>query len=145
MKNAARFSKLLKELSRDSRLKRAVAKGRRRSHAKRRSQIENLLDMCLLFSAVASRFLKKKKARALDKQMDIVYFLVQVSLLLKENIFDRPEVQEFFGRNARQIRLMVGESLGRMPQPKRLRSRPDPRESLGRMPQRKRPRSRPAR
>jgi hypothetical protein len=53
--------------------------------------------------AIASRFATKKKARALDELMDIIFLLVQVSLLLKENIFDRPEVKKFFSQSSKEI------------------------------------------
>jgi len=85
MKNATKFRKLLKELSRDPRLKRVIAKARRRS--KGGTRVENLADMSLLLLAIASPFSRKKKDRALHEQMDVVYILLQVSLLLKENIF----------------------------------------------------------
>ena len=111
MKSAARARKLLKELSRDPHLKRVIAKARRRSHGKRASPLEDLANMYFLLSSVASGFSKKKKARALDEQRDIVQFLVQVGLLLKESILDRPEVQEFFSRSAKQIRVMMRERL----------------------------------
>jgi len=124
MKNVTRFKKLLKELSRDPRLKRVLAKSTRRSRQKRLNQIEALADMFLILSTIASGFLKKKKARVLDEQADMVYFLVQLSLLLKENVFDRPEVQEFFSRSGRQIQLMTRESLSAIkPKNKRPRSR----------------------
>lgn len=112
MKNATKLRKLLTELSRDPRLKRAIAKGRRRSRHEPASQIETLAEMSLLLPRIASLFLKRKKARELDKQMDVVHFLVQLSLLLKENILDRPEVRDFFNRSAKQIHMMSRESLG---------------------------------
>ena len=112
MKSAAKARKLLKELSRDPHLKRVMAKARRRPDDKRASPLEDLANMYFLLSSVASGYSKKKKARALDEQRDIVQFLVQVGLLLKENILDRPEVQEFVSRSAEQIRVMTRERLG---------------------------------
>ncbi len=112
MKNVNRLNSLLKELSRDPQLKQAIATARRRLARRHRSQLEKWVDMPLLLSAIASPFLKKKKARAFDERMEIVRFLAQVSLLVKENVFDRPEVREFIGRGARQIQLMTREGLG---------------------------------
>jgi hypothetical protein len=119
MKSAAKARKLLKELSRDPHLKRVIAKARRHSTEKRASPLEQLADMYVLLSSIASSF-SKKKARALDEQRDIVQFLVQVGLLLKENILDRPEVQEFLSRSAKRIRDVTRERLGvSTPQAKR--------------------------
>lgn len=112
MKSAARARKLLQELSRNPDLKRVIAKARRHSHDKRASPLEDLANTYFLLSSVASGFSKKKKARALDEQRDIVQFLVQVGLLLKENILDRPEVQEFFSRRGKQTRVRTPEGLG---------------------------------
>ena len=104
MKNGSHFKNLLKELARDPRLKRVIAK--RQPRGKGGAKVENMSGILLLILAIASRFAAKKKARALDELMDIIYLLVQVSLLLKENIFDRPEVQEFFSQSTKEIYLL---------------------------------------
>jgi len=59
--------------------------------------------LLLLILSIASRFSKKKQAKALDELIDTIYLLVQVSLLLKENVFDRPEVKKFFRRRSKEI------------------------------------------
>ena len=56
--------------------------------------------------------MKKKKARALKEQTEIMHFLVQISLLLKENVLARPEVKEFFSRSARQIHQATRATFG---------------------------------
>ena len=109
MKKDNQLSSLLKELRRDPRLKRIVNKARRQSLKKDAARLENTTDLFLLSLAIASRFVSKKTARALDEFMDIVYFLVQVSLLLKENVFDRPEVKEFFGHGSAKILFLARE------------------------------------
>ena len=103
MKNSSPFKKLVKELGRDPRLKRVIVKVRRRSHEKEEGKVESLADFFLLSLAIVSKFASKKTARALDELMDNVYLLVRVSLLLKENIFDRPEVKDFLGQRSRRI------------------------------------------
>lgn len=123
MRNATRLRKLLRELSRDPRLKHVVAKARRGSHDKRRSQIETLANVYLALSTIAAGLSKKKKARAIERHMDIVNFLVQVGLLLKENIFDRPEVKDFFTRSGKRIYPTTHASLG-VAAAKRKRPRP---------------------
>jgi len=125
MKNATRLRKALKELSADPQLRQVIATARRQSREKRPSQIESLAGLYLLLAAIAARFSKKKRARALDEHIAIVRSLVQLSLLLKENVLDRPEVRTFFSRSAKQISLITRESLGlSIPKRKRPRSRP---------------------
>jgi len=112
MQNAAKLRKLLRHLSREPRVKQAIAKAKRQSRGKVRTPIENLADMYLLGLAIAARFSRKKKARALNEQMDIAHFLLQVSLVLKENIFERPEVKEFFSRTGESAYLTAQKWLG---------------------------------
>ena len=122
MKNGTQVGKLLKELSRDPRVKRVIAKAKRRTRGKGRAKVETVTDTFLLLMAIASRFAKKKKARALDELMEIIYLLVQVSLLLKENIFDRPEVKEFFRHSSKQTYALAQECVAMvLPKTKALR------------------------
>ena len=122
MKNGSQFKNLLKRLARDPRLKQVIAKAKRRTRGKGGAKVETVTDMFLLLMAIASRFAKKKKARALDELMEIIYLLVQVSLLLKENIFDRPEVREFFRHSSKQIYVLAQECVAMvLPKTKGLR------------------------
>jgi hypothetical protein len=122
------LSSLVRQLSRDRRLKQAIVKVRRRSRGKRRTQLESVADLYLLILAIVAQFSRKKRARALEQQMDVVSFLVQLSLSVKENIFDRPEVQQLFARGSqhlyraarRCIALAVPEK-GRVHAPRRAR------------------------
>ncbi|MGO9266149.1 MAG: hypothetical protein ACLQBA_14935 [Candidatus Binataceae bacterium] len=105
MKNDSQFKDLLRILGRDPRLKRVMA--RRQIRGKGGANVEHATDIVLLLLAIASRFATKKKARALDELMDIIFLLVQVSLLLKENILDRPEVKKFFSQSSKEIYLLA--------------------------------------
>jgi hypothetical protein len=105
LKNGNQFKNLIKELGRDPRVKRVIAK--RQSRGKRGRKIEGVTDIVLVLLAIASRFVTKKRARAIDELMDIIFLLVQVSLLLKENIFDRPEVKEVFSQSYKEIYLLA--------------------------------------
>ena len=105
LKNDRQFKDVLKELRRDPRVKRVMAK--RQSRGKGGRKIEGVTDIVLVLLAIASRFVTKKKARAIDELMDIIYLLLQVSLLLKENIFDRPEVKEFLSQSSKEIYLLA--------------------------------------
>ena len=109
MKTGSQFKTLLKELSRDPRLKRVIAKARRQTRGKGAARVESVTGIVLFILAVVSRFTSKKRARILDEMMDTIYLLVQVSLLLKENVFDRREVKEFFSRSSRQVYALAQE------------------------------------
>jgi len=123
MKKARGIASLVRELSRDPLLKRAVAGARRKTRGKGVARVENATGIVLLLLGVASRFAKKKKARALDEAMDLIYLLVQVSVVLKENVFDRPEVKRFFNQGFRQIYNMAHELVA-MVVPKKKGTRP---------------------
>lgn len=130
MKNGGAFRILLKELSRDPQLKQIMAKARRQTRGKGGAKVENVTGMFLLMLAIASRFTKRKKARALDELIDVISLLVQVSLLLKENIFDRPEVREFFSQSYKQIYSLAQEFVAMvLPQTKPVRGMRTPRRA----------------
>ena len=103
MKTDRQFKHLVKDLSRDPRLKRVIVKVKRQSHKKDGTKVESVADFFLLSLAIVSRFTSRKTARALDELMDNVYLLVRVSMLLKENVFDRPEVRDFLSQRSKRI------------------------------------------
>jgi hypothetical protein len=107
LKNGGQFKDLLKELNRDPRLKRVI--GKRRSRGKRGGKIQPAAGIVLGLLGIASRFMTKKRARAFDELVDAIYLLVQVSLLLKENVFDRSEVKRFFRQRSKQIYSLAQE------------------------------------
>lgn len=107
MKKDSQFKDLLKELARDPRVKRVI--GKRRSRGKRGGKIQPEAGIVLSLLGIASRFMTKKRARAFDELVDAIYLLVQVSLLLKENVFDRPEVKRFLKQRSKQIYSLAQE------------------------------------
>ena len=107
MKKDSQFKDLLKELARDPRVKRVI--GKRRSRGKRGSKNQPAAGIVRALLGIASRFMTKKRARAFDELVDAIYLLVQVSLLLKENVFDRPEVKRFFRQRSKQIYSLAQE------------------------------------
>ena len=120
MKKGSQFKGLLKELGRDPRLKRVIAE--RRTRGKGEAKVENVTGIVLLILAIAGRFATKKKARALDELMDIIYLLVQVSLVLKENVFDRPEVKAFLSHRSKEVYSLAQECIAMvLPKTKGLR------------------------
>jgi len=103
-------TKLLEELSRDPRVEKAIA---RSTHHPRKSATVpagSLVAIFVAMLAIAARFSSKKMARAVDELMDTLYFLLQVSIVLKENVFDRPEVKNFFNRRSKQLYSIAQES-----------------------------------
>ncbi|HYA16622.1 MAG TPA: hypothetical protein VEF06_04105 [Bryobacteraceae bacterium] len=109
MKRRENFADLVADLSRDPEVRRAVARARRRKPGKEVARVENVAGIVMLLMGIASRFAKKKRARALEEAMDVIYLLIQVSIVLKENIFDRPEVKKFFSRSFRQVYALAEE------------------------------------
>jgi len=123
MKSADKYGKLLKELGRDKRLKQVIARTRRPQN-KPASQVEGATGLFLLLSALVSRFSKKKRARKIDELADFVQLLVQISLALKDNVFDRPEVKKFFRSRYRKIYRFTQQLVsGLLPQSRATRPR----------------------
>jgi len=114
MNTSTMFAGIAKELSRDPRLRQAIAKARSKKRGKDVRRVDDATGIALLLLAIASRFSKKKRARALDEAMDVIYLLVQVSIVLKENVFDRPEVKNFFSHSFRQIYSLAQQFVARM-------------------------------
>jgi hypothetical protein len=101
MSKRTSFANVAKGLSRDPRLKQAIAKARSKKRGKDVRRVDNATGVALLLLGIASRFSKRKRARAIDEAMDVIYLLVQVSIVLKENVFDRPQVKKFFSQSFR--------------------------------------------
>ncbi len=119
MKSEPQFKELLKALNRDPRLKRALTK--QRSRAKDGGPIEEAANIVLALWRIASGFTTRKKARTIDELLDALYVLLQVSLLLKENVFDRPDVQRFFKQRSKRIYSLAQGYLAMvLPRPKEL-------------------------
>ncbi len=103
MSKRTSFAHVTKELSRDPRLKQALARARSKTRGKEVRRVDDATGMALLLLGTVSRFTKRKKARALEEAMDLIYLLVQVSIVLKENVFDRPAVKKFFSHSFGQL------------------------------------------
>jgi hypothetical protein len=85
------FATLLKKLSQDPALKAAMEQLRKSSAPGQADLWQALL--------IASRFANRRKTRAIADFIDIAMFLISLSLLIKQNVFDRPEVREFFAKS----------------------------------------------
>jgi len=107
MSKRTSFADIAKELSRDPQFKQAIAKARSKKRGKEVRRVDSATGIALLLLGIASRFSKRKKARAIEDAMDVIYLLVQVSIVLKENVFDRPQVKKFFSQSFRQVYLLA--------------------------------------
>ena len=97
------FKTLLQELSKDPRIKKVIGQAKARLKNENSLKALGVTDFLILLIAVFSKFLSKKKARILEDLIEPLLLLFQVSLILKENVFDRPEVREFFSKHSSKI------------------------------------------
>jgi hypothetical protein len=88
------FKSLLKKLSEDPKLREAIRAIGKNSDKNFAALSQGLASTLLL----AGRFVGKGRMRTLANVIDAAVFLVSLSLLIKQNVFDRPEVREFFSR-----------------------------------------------
>ena len=109
MKRPKQFKDILQKLAREPQVKEALTKARRQM--RRKGKAENLTGALLLALAVATRFVSRKKRRAVDDLMDSIFLLLEISLLLKENIFDRPEVKKFFRLRSKKVSVFVEKNM----------------------------------
>ena len=92
MKFKTEFKTLIKKLSQDPNLREAIdTMGRMKN--KDFAVLPQAIGTALLF---AGRFAGKGRMRSVTNFVDAALFLISLSLLIKQNVFDRPEVQEFF-------------------------------------------------
>lgn len=54
------------------------------------------LGMLWQVLTISGRFVAKRRSRAVAEVIDVITFLVTLSLIVKQNVFDRPEVREYF-------------------------------------------------
>lgn len=92
---SARFRKLLEELSADPKIRAALDKISDKS--KLGQHVRALRDF-LPFIAKFSKFGGKRTA-LISQHISLIILLFELSILLKTNVFDRPEVQKFFKEN----------------------------------------------
>jgi len=90
-----RFKELITELSQDQTIKEAMAKLNEKS--KIGQHVKQLKDF-LPFAAKLAAFGGKRTA-GFAQHITLIIFLFEVSVLIKKNVFDRPEVQKFYREN----------------------------------------------
>lgn len=88
------FTKLLKKLSEDPKLREAISMIGKNSDKNFAALTQGIATTLLL----AGRFVGKARMRKVTNIIDAAVFLISLSLLIKQNVFDRPEVRAFFKR-----------------------------------------------
>ncbi len=90
-----RFKKLISDLSQDPKIKAAIEKITEKSQV---GQHVKALKDFLPFITKLAKFGGKKTAMV-GQHLTLIIFLFELSVLLKTNVFDRPEVRKFFSEN----------------------------------------------
>lgn len=93
------FLELLKKLSTDPKIKSAIESAKAEANSQSSYQATSVIDLIIHLLKYSSTFVGKKKAEKITEYTGYIGFLITISLLLKKNIFDRPEVREFFIKN----------------------------------------------
>lgn len=89
------FKNLIKQLSTDPKVREAIQSLGRMSDKRGFSSVPQGLGATLL---LAGKFAGKGRLRTIIHFVDAAVFLISLSLIIKQNVFDRPEVQEFLRR-----------------------------------------------
>jgi hypothetical protein len=94
--SSKKFKALLSELSKDESVRKAISDLKSSANAENIYYAQSVWDLLKQILKLSAKFLNKQKLKRLTEIIDIVMFLVSLSLILKQNIFDRPEVKQFF-------------------------------------------------
>lgn len=98
MKNlkSKKIVQLLADLSKDKNIKLALDKVKSEYRNESQEKINSFKDLLIVIFKISSKFIGKKKARVIEETLDAVGILIQISFIVKTNVFDRPEVREYF-------------------------------------------------
>jgi hypothetical protein len=92
----ARFKELIKDLSQDPKFKAALEKVAEKSKAG--LHVKSLKEFLPLIGKLSTKF-GGKKTMAVTETITLFIVLFEVSVLIKQNVFDKPEVKQFFSEN----------------------------------------------
>lgn len=93
--SAAQFKKLLSDLSKDPEIRTAIEKMSKAGGDRFNNQaLKDFLPFVVKLSKLGGR-----KVVIIGEYFGMLLFLFELSLILKKNIFERPEVQTFFKEN----------------------------------------------
>lgn len=100
------FKALLKKLSQDPKLREAIQSMTENSDRNFAALSKGLATTLLL----AGRFVGKGRIKTFISFIDAAVFLISLSLMIKQNVFDKPEVRDFvkkvwkdIGKTANQL------------------------------------------
>ncbi len=93
------FKNLLKKLSTDPRVKAAIDAAKEEATKSSEFQATSALGLIGYLFKYSASFLGRKRAGKLSELTGNLVFLITISMILKRNLFDRPEVKEFFEQN----------------------------------------------
>ena len=94
------FRDLIGKLSQDPKVREAIHKIGKFGDNPNFTALPQAMVAAILF---AGRFFGKSRMRALANFVDAAVFLVSLSLLIKQNVFDKPEVQDFVRKTWKDI------------------------------------------
>lgn len=97
--NSKAFLDLLNKLSSDPKVKAAIDSAKSEAFKSSDYQATSILDLISYLMKYSGSFIGKKKAEKLTEYTGYLVFIITVSMILKKNLFDRPEVKEFFVKN----------------------------------------------
>ena len=89
--------KLLTELSQDPQLRAAVQNAKLKYQERGKYQVDDIRQLVSVILRVGSKFFGRQRSRVLAEAIDAMTLIVDISLIVKANVFDRPEVKKFFG------------------------------------------------
>ena len=99
MKVSKNLKELIQLMRKDEKLKRAVDQVLKGSTTQDTIQkARSATDFLVTLVKMSSKFLGKRLANRWIELLEILSFIVQVSLLLKTNVIDRPEVRDFLAK-----------------------------------------------
>ncbi len=91
-----RIIKLLSDLSQDPKIKSAIEQLKNKYKPEVDNKMDSIMALAFLALKVGAKFVNRRRARIIEDTLEALGILVQVSFLIKSNIFDKPEVQLFF-------------------------------------------------
>ncbi len=92
--SAAQFKKLLADLSKDPEIRAAIEKMSAQGGRSNAQALKDFLPFVVKLSKLGGR-----RMTIIGQYFGMLLFLFELSIILKKNVFDRPEVQQFFKEN----------------------------------------------
>lgn len=97
------FSDLLDLLSKDPTLREAIDQYKAGGHSTQTLQAQSMIEGLGHIAQVAAKFMNKKKTDMITHYVEIVGLVLTLSVFLKVNLLDRPEVQSFLKHRFEEV------------------------------------------